>query len=43
MNESFVWRLKQDLNPRIQIKEVDLHINDSSFAELAANVMDGML
>ena len=43
MNESFVRRLKQDLNPKIQIKEVDLHINDSSFAELAANVMDGML
>jgi uncharacterized protein (UPF0261 family) len=43
MNESFVRRLKQDLNPRIEIKEVDLHINDSSFTELAATVMDGML
>ena len=43
MNESFVRRLKQDLNPRIEVKGVDLHINDSSFAELAATVMDGML
>jgi len=43
MNESFVRRLKQDLNPKIEVKGADLHINDSSFAELAANIMDGML
>ena len=43
MNEAFIRRLKQDLNPRIEVKGVDLHINDSSFAELAATVMDGML
>jgi uncharacterized protein (UPF0261 family) len=43
MNESFVRRLKQDLNQEIEIKEEDLHINDPSFAQLASTVMDEML
>jgi len=43
INESFVRRLKQNLNPGIEVKGADLHINDFSFAELAATVMNGML
>jgi len=43
INESFVRRLKQDLNQEIEIKEENLHINDPSFAQLASTVMDEML
>ena len=35
--------LKQSLSPQIEIKEVNLHINDPSFARLAAGMMDEML
>ncbi|MCD4715631.1 MAG: Tm-1-like ATP-binding domain-containing protein [Desulfobacterales bacterium] len=43
MRDSFVQTFRQSLNPRIEIKEADLHINDSSFARLAATIMDEML
>jgi uncharacterized protein (UPF0261 family) len=35
--------LRHDLDPRVEIMEVDLHINDPSFARLASETMDGML
>jgi uncharacterized protein (UPF0261 family) len=43
MREVFMERLKQDLNPQIEIREVDLHINDSDFAGVAATMMDNMI
>jgi len=43
MNESFVQTFRQSLNPRIEIKEADLHINDPAFARLGATIMDEML
>jgi uncharacterized protein (UPF0261 family) len=43
INEAFIQRLKKDLKPQIEIREVDLHINDYSFARLASSVMDEML
>jgi uncharacterized protein (UPF0261 family) len=41
--EIFIEELKQDLNPQIEIKEVDSHINDPSFAKVAATLMDEMI
>ncbi len=38
-----IQNLKQSLSPQIEIKEVNLHINDPSFARLAAGMMDEML
>jgi uncharacterized protein (UPF0261 family) len=38
-----MMKLKENLNHRIEIKEVDLHINDPSFAKLASKIMDGMV
>ena len=32
-----------NLNPQIEIQEVDRHINDSGFAEIAATLMDNMI
>ena len=43
VSEAFIQRLKKDLNPRIEIKEVDLHINDISFAQYASSLMDAMI
>jgi uncharacterized protein (UPF0261 family) len=43
MRDSFVQTFKQSLNPRIDIKEADLHINDPAFARLAASIMGEML
>jgi uncharacterized protein (UPF0261 family) len=43
MNRLFVQRLKKLLNPQIEIQEVDHHINDAAFGEIAANVMDEMV
>ena len=40
---AFIERIKRDLNPKIEIKEVDLHINDPDFAQVASTVMDEML
>jgi len=41
--DEFMKTLRHDLDPRAGIMEVDYHINDPSFAELAAKTMDGML
>ena len=43
MRDSFVQTFRQSLDPRIEIKEADLHINDPAFARLAATIMDEML
>ncbi|MBW2119598.1 MAG: Tm-1-like ATP-binding domain-containing protein [Deltaproteobacteria bacterium] len=43
MSDSFVQTFRQSLNPRVEIKEADLHINDPAFAKLAATIMDEML
>ena len=41
--DEFMKTLRHDLDPRAEIMEVDHHINDPSFAELAAKVMDKMI
>ena len=43
ISEAFIERLKRDLNPEIEIKEVDLHINSPAFAQVASTIMDEML
>ena len=43
MNSLFTGRLKEVLDPQIEIREIDQHINDSAFAEVAANLMDEMI
>lgn len=43
MNELFVSQLKKGLNPRLEIREADYHINDPAFARLAAEMMDAMM
>ena len=43
MNSLFTSRLKEVLDPRIEIREIDRHINDSAFAEVAASLMDEMV
>ena len=43
MNSLFTGRLKEVLDPGIEIQEVDQHINDSAFAGVAASLMDQMI
>ena len=43
LRDVFIKGLKQALNPRIEVREADLHINDPAFAQLAAAVMADML
>ena len=43
MNAFFVRELKQGLNPLLEIREADHHINDAAFARLAAEMMDAMV
>jgi len=43
MNDLFVRRLKEKLNPLLEIREADYHINDAGFARLAAELMDAMV
>ncbi|MGW8301733.1 MAG: Tm-1-like ATP-binding domain-containing protein [Desulfobacterales bacterium] len=43
MNQFFTRRLKEKLDPQIQIKEADHHINDPAFAAIAAQMMDQMI
>ena len=42
-NNFFVRQLKQELNPLLEIREADYHINDSAFARMAAEMMDAMV
>jgi uncharacterized protein (UPF0261 family) len=41
--DAFMETLRQVLSPQVPIEEVDLHINDPSFAELASKAMDQMI
>ena len=43
MNQLFMRHLRQLLDPQIEIREVDHHINDAAFGEIAATVMDEMV
>jgi len=43
VSEAFIQRLKQGLNPRIEVQEVNHHINDAPFARIASSIMDEMI
>jgi uncharacterized protein (UPF0261 family) len=43
MNDMFVKKLKASLNPQIAVVEVNHHINDPAFAQVASKTMHGML
>jgi uncharacterized protein (UPF0261 family) len=43
MSTVFIARLKEILDPRIEIREVNHHINDRSFGRIAAEIMDAMV
>ncbi|UCG04942.1 MAG: Tm-1-like ATP-binding domain-containing protein [Desulfobacterales bacterium] len=43
MNRLFTQRLKEKLDSQIEIEEMDCHINDTAFGEMAAKVMDEMV
>jgi len=43
MRDAFMAKLKEDLDPRIRVREVDRHINDPAFAQIASAMMDEML
>jgi uncharacterized protein (UPF0261 family) len=42
-SSKFTQELKQNLDPQIEIEEVDFHINDPAFARIASTIMDHML
>jgi uncharacterized protein (UPF0261 family) len=43
MNRFFTEYLKKRLNPKIEFQDVNHHINDTQFGEIAAQVMDVMV
>jgi uncharacterized protein (UPF0261 family) len=43
MNNFFIQCLKEKLDPKIEIQDVDRHINDVEFGEIAAEVMNVMV
>jgi len=43
MNQIFLQNFRQILVSQIEIQEVDHHINDEAFGQLAAKLMDGMV
>jgi uncharacterized protein (UPF0261 family) len=43
INAVFIRRLRESLDSRIEIREVDHHINDIAFAEIASKMMDEMV
>lgn len=43
MRDAFIGKLKEDLVPQVRVLEVDSHINDPAFAELASSTMHDML
>ena len=43
MNQFFTQLFKEKLDPKINIQEVDHHINDTEFGEIAAKVMNAMV
>lgn len=43
MGAVFIARIKEILDPRIEIREVNHHINDRAFGRIAAEIMDAMV
>jgi uncharacterized protein (UPF0261 family) len=43
INQLFLQIFKQSLDSQIDIQEVDHHINDSAFGQIAASTMDEMI
>ncbi len=43
MNLFFTQRVREKLDPRIDVREADHHINDAAFASIAAQMMDQMI
>jgi uncharacterized protein (UPF0261 family) len=43
MRDVFIGRLKEKLAPRVEMLELDCHINDEAFAGAAARMMDEMV
>jgi uncharacterized protein (UPF0261 family) len=43
MRDALMAKLKENLDPRVRVREVAGHINDSSFAQTASAMMDEML
>jgi uncharacterized protein (UPF0261 family) len=43
MNQLFLEKLRELLNPQIEIREADHHINDAGFGRIAAMMMDRMV
>ena len=43
MNAVFTAKLKEILSPRIEVREVNYHINDQTFGLIAAEMMDEMV
>lgn len=43
LSEALVQEVKKKLDPQIEVKEVELHINDADFGKMAAKMMDEML
>ena len=43
ISDAFIQTLKREINPAIEIIEVDHHINDASFAGITSQMMDEML
>ena len=39
----FIRRIRENLDPRIEVRETDLHINEKHFAKIAAEMMDQMV
>ncbi len=43
MRDAFIAKLKENLDPRVPVREVDGHINDPSFTRIASTMMDEMV
>ena len=43
MNQVFLQKFRQVIDSQIEIQEVDHHINDKAFGQIAATVMDNMV
>jgi uncharacterized protein (UPF0261 family) len=43
MRDAFLESLRQRLDPRLDLQEADLHINDREFARCATELMDAMM
>ncbi len=43
ISKAFIQKLMQDLDPRIDVQEINHHINDTPFAQIASRIMDEMI